>query len=72
MNKYRVEAVKEMMADAAHDHRNLLALGFDAGFNSKTSFNRVLKDNTGLTPSTFRQELAGVPQAPLSASASTT
>ncbi|MDX1385535.1 MAG: helix-turn-helix transcriptional regulator, partial [Thermoanaerobaculia bacterium] len=41
----------------AHRHRNLLALAHDAGFNSKTSFNRVFKAATGKTPSAWRRAL---------------
>ena len=57
INEYRVEDVKRRMADPAHRHRNLLALAHDAGFNSKTSFNRVFKAATGKTPSAWRRAL---------------
>ncbi len=70
MNDYRIEAVKRMMADPAHRHRKLLALAFDAGFNSKTSFNRVFRERTGMTPSQCREELELESPVVLPASAS--
>lgn len=41
-----------MRADRSGD---LLQVGLDAGFSSKTTFNRVFKTMTGLTPSAFRE-----------------
>lgn len=58
VNGYRVEAVKVLMEDPAHAHKTLLALGLEAGFNSKTSFNRVFKQQTGLTPSQYQKSCA--------------
>jgi AraC-like DNA-binding protein len=52
INRLRVEAVcAELRAGST---RPLLAIAFDAGFNSKTSFNRCFKELTGTTPSRFR------------------
>ena len=62
LNSYRIELVKEMMADPRHDHRTLLQLAFDAGFNSKTSFNRVFKEDAKMTPSDYRQQCRGQPR----------
>ena len=38
------------------DHFTVLAIGMDAGFNSKSSFNAVFKKQVGMTPSQFRKE----------------
>jgi AraC-like DNA-binding protein len=52
-----VEAVqKALIAGGTED---LLTLAFDAGFNSKASFNRAFKAVTGKTPSENRQKQAG-------------
>ena len=34
----------------------ILSVGFEAGFNSKTTFNTVFKKFTGLTPTDFREK----------------
>jgi AraC-like DNA-binding protein len=50
----RVAAVQARLA--AGDETELLAVGLEAGFSSKTSFNRVFKAQTGLTPSAWREQ----------------
>lgn len=57
INGYRVEEVKIKMTDPAESHKTLLALAFEAGFNSKTAFNRFFKQYTGKTPSQYRKEV---------------
>ncbi|NOY60505.1 MAG: helix-turn-helix transcriptional regulator, partial [Calditrichaeota bacterium] len=54
INHYRVEEVKNKLSDPKTQHLNILAIAFDAGFNSKTSFNTIFKKYTGQTPSQFR------------------
>ncbi len=56
INMYRIEEVKEKMASPESSKLKLLALAFDAGFNSKTAFNRAFKKATGLPPSRYRQK----------------
>lgn len=53
INDYRVEAVKQRMAEPDAERFTLLALAFDSGFKSKTSFNRVFKQKTGMSPSQY-------------------
>jgi len=53
INKYRVEQVKVFMGDPAMKHFNLLGLGLEAGFKSKSTFNLIFKRFTGLTPSEY-------------------
>ncbi len=57
INQYRVESVKEKMADPNYSHYTLLALGLDSGFNSKTSFNRIFKNREGCSPSQYKLQL---------------
>jgi len=54
VNSYRVEEAKRLLLDAKNNNYTILSVGFDAGFNSKTTFNTVFKKFTGLTPSEFR------------------
>ncbi|MEX2600100.1 MAG: helix-turn-helix domain-containing protein, partial [Balneolaceae bacterium] len=56
VNYYRVEEVKHRIRDHGTNNLTLLALGYDAGFNSKSSFNSVFKKKTGMTPSEFRKK----------------
>jgi len=56
INQYRVEEVKTKMADPKFSNFSLLGLAFECGFNSKSSFNRVFKKITGLTPSKFKDQ----------------
>jgi len=35
-------------------HYTLLAIAYDSGFNSKSSFNTLFKNATGFTPTAFR------------------
>jgi AraC-like DNA-binding protein len=53
INAYRVEEVKNLMADPKNKHFKLISLAYDAGFNSKATFNRIFKQMTGMTPSEY-------------------
>jgi AraC-like DNA-binding protein len=54
VNSYRLRQVQSDLRDPAKQHFTILALAFDAGFNSKTSFNTIFKKHTGKTPSEYR------------------
>jgi|GEM_PF-6498641 len=56
VNAYRIEAFKKMILDKNQSHKTLLAIALEAGFNSKSSFNRIFKQYTGQTPSQFKSE----------------
>jgi AraC-like DNA-binding protein len=58
VNARRVEAVKAMLADPEAS-RDLMAVAFEAGFNSKASFNRAFSDFAGMSPSAFRKVVRG-------------
>lgn len=55
VNGYRVDEFKRLCDDSKNKNFSILALALDAGFNSKASFNRIFKNNTGQTPSEFRK-----------------
>ena len=55
INRYRVEEAKKLLKDSSRDHLSLVGIGFEAGFNSKTSFNTSFKKYTGMTPSEFKK-----------------
>lgn len=55
INKYRVDAFMEKVADPAFGKLSLLGIAFECGFNSKSAFNRIFKETTGLTPSQYKK-----------------
>ena len=57
INSYRVEEVKKLIREDSDKKFSLLALAFEAGFSSKTSFNTIFKKSVGKTPSQFRDEI---------------
>lgn len=57
VNGYRVEEVRRRLADPGTKYLNILALGLDAGFASKSTFNQAFKKLTGQTPSAYRKAL---------------
>ncbi|UII20710.1 AraC family transcriptional regulator [Fulvivirga ligni] len=54
INLYRVDKAKSLMQDPKFEHYKILAIGYEAGFPSKTSFNRVFKNLVGMTPSEYQ------------------
>lgn len=55
VNSYRIEEAKRLLTDSSNDKRSILELLFDAGFNTKSVFNRVFKKHTGMTPTEFKR-----------------
>ncbi|GGI25470.1 helix-turn-helix domain-containing protein [Pedobacter mendelii] len=53
INQYRVNAVIERLSLPEFKNQTLLAIAFDAGFNSKATFNRSFKKFTGKNPKDF-------------------
>lgn len=54
INQYRVEAVKEMISNAEYENYNLLTMGLESGFTSKTTFYKSFKKVTGQTPNEYK------------------
>jgi len=50
INERRVEQFKRRVADPKNRAYTLLAIALDSGFSSKSSFNRVFKQFTGVSP----------------------
>jgi len=55
VNGYRIDQVKKDLVDPAKQHLKILTIAFDAGFNSKATFNTLFKEKSGKTPSEFRK-----------------
>ena len=57
VNAYRLEAfIKNAVSDKSY---SLLGHAYDAGFNSKSSFNSVFKKHHGMTPSKYIAQMSG-------------
>lgn len=50
INERRVVDFEARVLDPRNRHRTLLAVAFDSGFSSKSSFNRVFKELAGMSP----------------------
>ena len=60
INEYRTREVIERFSDSRYDDYTILAIAFDSGFNSKSTFNSFFKSQTGQTPSKYRENIAGI------------
>ncbi|MDP4223807.1 MAG: helix-turn-helix domain-containing protein [Bacteroidota bacterium] len=60
VNEYRVKEVIERFSDPKYNNYTILAIAFDSGFNSKTTFNSFFKTQTGMTPSEYREKMTGI------------
>lgn len=61
VNGYRVEESKALLVDPKSRNFTILSVGFEAGFNSKTTFNTVFKKFTGMTPTQYRDKESMIP-----------
>ena len=57
INSYRIEEVKDKLSDKTimQSSNNILEIAYEAGFNSKNTFNSAFKKITGMTPSEFKK-----------------
>jgi AraC-like DNA-binding protein len=53
VNEYRVEEVKKRLNSPDLERLTILGIAYESGFNSKTTFNRIFKDFTGVAPRDF-------------------
>lgn len=53
--KYRVEEAARRICSKEYNHLTLLAIAFDVGFGSKSTFNIAFKKFKGVTPSEFKR-----------------
>jgi AraC-like DNA-binding protein len=54
VNGYRVNEAKRLLRSDQADRYTLSAIGQEAGFASRSSFNRVFRQQAGVTPSDYR------------------
>ncbi len=53
INKYRIEAFIQKIELKQHLQYTILALAYECGFNSKSTFNKYFKNHTGKSPSEY-------------------
>jgi AraC-like DNA-binding protein len=58
INDYRVNYVREMLTK--EHSAKILDLAMTAGFSSKSTFNAVFKQTTGVSPTQYRQKLSNI------------
>ena len=56
INDYRVDEVKKRLLNPKFEHLTIVAIAFDSGFNSKSTFNSIFKQITEKTPSKWRDD----------------
>lgn len=57
INSYRVQEVQHILKNSKDDKLTVLEAMYEAGFNSKSSFNTAFKKETGQTPTEFRKAI---------------
>ncbi len=55
INNFRIEKAKKLLADAEYNNYTYIAIGYECGFNSKSTFYTAFKKFTGQTPSIYKQ-----------------
>ena len=60
INYLRIEEFKKLLANPENQKYTILSLALECGFNSKTSFNRNFKNQTGISPSAYLREIKKV------------
>jgi AraC-like DNA-binding protein len=57
INTYRIQEVQQILKESKDDKLTVLEAMYEAGFNSKSSFNTAFKKETGQTPTEFRKTI---------------
>lgn len=55
VNEYRIEEAKLRLVDEKYEPLTIIAIAYDCGFNSKSTFNTLFKEMVGKTPSQYRK-----------------
>lgn len=55
LNSYRIKHAMNLLADPSLKEKTILWVLFEAGFNSKSSFNTIFKKVAGCTPAEYRK-----------------
>lgn len=61
INEYRIEEAKQLIQE--NPHLKLESIGYECGFNSKSTFYSTFKKITGTTPLTYKEQFAQVSES---------
>ncbi|MEZ4796227.1 MAG: helix-turn-helix domain-containing protein [Flavobacteriaceae bacterium] len=56
INCFRVNFVKKILVNSEYSNYTVIAIGLEAGFNSKSTFYKAFKKFTGKSPTSYRKE----------------
>jgi AraC-like DNA-binding protein len=56
ISSYRVEEAKRLLSDLKSEDITILKIAFESGFQSKAAFNKAFKEETGFTPTEYRNK----------------
>ncbi len=59
VNEFRLKAVIRKFENPDYSHYTIIAIAYDCGFNSKSTFNSIFKQYTGQTPSDYKKANQG-------------
>lgn len=57
-NQYRVKEVEKMLHDTSYENFDVVSIGLEAGFKSKSAFFSTFKKLNGITPKQFRKKMS--------------
>ncbi len=57
VNYYRIENFKKQIVSEKYQSFTILAVALECGFNSKSAFNRIFKEQTGTTPRDYKLQI---------------
>lgn len=53
INKFRIQEALEIFKNDRNNNLNIIDVAYDVGYNNKVTFNKAFKEETGITPSQF-------------------
>jgi AraC-like DNA-binding protein len=56
LHKYRVKEAKTILSDKRYNDLRILEIAYNCGFKAKSTFNKIFKKQTGMTPSDFKKQ----------------
>lgn len=58
INEFRVKEAIRLMSETTNENITIEAIGYESGFNDRSTFYRIFKKITGLSPTAFRRNVS--------------